>query len=268
MIRFLLASLLLLPLGPQAQAKLIEPETLLAKILESYRAVYQFYAEAKVTVYDPEAFRLLEEETGNDIPYVLSDRAYGQRLIFMRDEFLFIETKGAAGELLHLYFREGEKIFSRNVRQDRRFHTEDIVFPHTVFFTKFPSLLKAGLSELGIALLDVKLKRHGSGYLYQLGTDEENIRVDQEDFRVLEANRTVAIGGRVHNLKILFRNWDGRKKRIPGLMRYYIGDRLLKDVRLTKIDIRGNRSRGRDFVKKYRHFLPPPSFSAIANYAR
>ena len=267
--RFLLSFFLLYTFGSQVQAKLIKSETLLAKILENYQYIYQFYAEATVTVYDSEAFHLLNEEgTGNNISYVLTDRAYTQNVIFMRDEYLLIETKDLAGTLLHLYIKEGGKVFNMNIDKDRKFHTEDVIYPYAVFFTKFISVLKTGLSELGITLLDVRLKRYDNRYVYQLGTEEENVKVSQDDFRVLEANRTIRIRGEIHHLKTTFQKWDQAKKRIPRLLRYYIDNRLLKEVWLTKVNIRGNRARESDFIKKYRHYLSPSLFTATINYAR
>ncbi len=266
--RLILSTLVFLLIGAPAQGKLPEPETLLSKILESYQHVYQFNLKIKVRVYDPEAFHLLEESIEGNVPYIVKDKTYTQNLIFMRDEYQLIETKDLSDNLLHLYFKEGERVESVIIDEKRSFHPEDVVFPHSIFFTKFTSLLKSGLLNYGIPPLEVKLVKHDFRYLYQLGTDEENVKVDQDNFRVLEANRIINIRGRDYGIKISFQNWDQHKKRIPRLTQYFINSRLFKELRITAINHRGNKTRARNFIDRYKRYLSLPTFSTQIDYAR
>jgi len=250
-------------------AKVVEPDTLLSKIIEKYRHVYQFDLQVKVKIFNPEAFEPLEEVVEDDkITFEDKEKGFLQHVIFMRDEYIFIETMDFENRPLHLYLQEGFKKGSVNIQDQRFFHFEDVFFSYIVLFTKFNRFLTWGLEGLGISPIKVNIVKHGNMYAYQLGTAENNIIVDQDKFLVIEMNRTINIRGRDYPLKITFDRWDQKKNRIPRLVKFYIKSRLFKELKVNSIIYRGIRTSAEAFSSKYKYYFPALKFSETINYSQ
>lgn len=244
----------------QLFAKLIEPESLLLQIVEKYKKVnyLSMYLEVEVKVFDPEAFFPLEEkyEQGT-LSYELIEKSYLQKMMWVRDENLLIETLDLEFNPLHVFIYETESSqFSKNLQTDRLFTINDATFPHFLFYTKHISVLKEELFSLGVSTSYVKIKQKNFQNVYQLGTETENILVDSNNFKVLEINRQIQISGRYYPSKIVFSQWHKKKNRIPGLTQFYIDSRLFKEIRIIKYQGRGVSIKRRKFLKQYRKLIP------------
>ncbi len=258
--------------GNRADAKLIEAESLLLRILKSNSHISQFYIEVEVHIFDPEAFAPLNERLEeNPIPYEIIEKSFTQSIVWVRDEYLAIETMDLEGNPLHIFVKEpGYPAFSKSLQDERIFITEDVVFPYLVLYTKHISYLKSGLSYLGIAPVTVKIEQHQFHNVYQLGLEDENLLIDPDVFRVLEVNRKIQIRGRYYPIKIAFSQWDSRKKMIPETTRFFVDSRLFKEIRVID-DIRFKRIylKRNSFLRKYRDLLSPLSrFSLETDYAK
>jgi hypothetical protein len=250
-------------------AKVIEPDTLISKIIEKSRHVYQFDLQVAVKVFNPEAFVPLEEVVEDDkITFEDKEKGFLQHIIFMRDEYIFIETMDFENKPLHLYLQEGFKKGSVNIQDQRYFHFEDVFFSYVVLFTKFNRFLTWGLAGLGISPIETNIVKHGNIYAYQLGTSENNIIVDQDKFLVIEMNRIINIRGRDYPLKITFNRWDQKKKRIPRLVKFFIKSRLFKELKVNKIIYRGIRTSAETFSNKYKYYFPTLKFSETINFSQ
>lgn len=266
--RFFLSFLLIFTSGT-LYAKIIEPETLLSKIIESYRPVWAYDLKIKAKVFNPEAFVPLEETVEDDqIAFEEKDKAYLQHVIFMRDEYIFIETSDIDDKPLHLYMQEGFKKASVNVQDQRYFHFEDAFFPYIVLFTKHNRYLTWGLEGLGIAPTSTDIVKYGNIYAYQLGTPDNNLIVTQDNYLVIEMNRVINIRGRDYPLKVTFERWDQKRKRIPRLIKFYIKSRLFKELRVRKILYRGIKTSGKAFLNKYKYQFPALKFSETINFSQ
>ncbi len=261
--------ILLISVTGNLYAKVIEPATLISKIIEKSRHVYQFDLQATVQVFNPEAFVPLEEVLEDDkITFEDKEKGFLQHIIFMRDEYIFIETMDFENNPLHLYLQEGFKKGSINIQDQRYFHIEDVFFSYVVLFTKFNRFLTWGLAELGISPIETKIVKHGNIYAYQLGTSENNIIVDQDTFLVIEMNRTINIRGRDYPLKMTFDRWDQKKKRIPRLVKFFIKSRLFKELKVNKIVYRGIRTSAKAFSNEYKFYFPTLKFSETINFSQ
>ncbi len=250
---------------------MIESDSILMQVLENNQYVTAFYIEARVSIFDPEAFFPLDEKSEqNFVPYEISEKSFNQRIVFIRDEFLALETIDDEENTLHIYTKEiGGRHFSHNFTRDRVFTDEDVMLPDIIFYTKHATLMKAGLYEMGIAPMDVKIEHERYNDVYQLGQDDENIKVDPDGFKILEINRQIQILGRYYPLNIKFLNWDSVSKRIPQRTQMYINNRLFKEINISHLKFRGITAKRNRFIRKYRKFLPPkPSFSLETNYSR
>jgi hypothetical protein len=267
---FLLLLLGLLCAPFSAQAKIIEADSLLLKVLAYYQNTFQGYFEIETRVFDPEAFIALDEEMPETvIPHEQTDKGFRQRVIWVRDEYLLIETLDWDERPLHIYIHEPvERRYTENLGQERLFSAEDVAFPPIYFFTKHIDYLKTVLQGWGICPETVGIRFLGESFVYQLGGDHAHILVDPETFRVLEIQREVQIRGRFFPMRIAFSDWDQDLKELPITTRCYINGRLFKTITVTEIRRRILVLRDR-FLLDYQDRLPPfHPFSPRVDYGR
>lgn len=238
-------------------AKIIEPRSLLDQVIQAYYGIYQFTLETNVIVYDPEVFAPLDEEIGEGFnPYELKDNGFTQKIIWVRDEYLMIETFDLNWNPLHFYIEDFPgRSFSQNTQTLREFSDSDISFPHLIFYTKHVPILDQRLTDLGIVTTNVKIVEYNNDSVYQLGTDQNNILVDPNTFQVIEVNQRIQVAGRYYPLKITFSDWDPSQKELPRLTTYYINSRLVKMIQLIDHK-RGMGAERNEFVERYKASFP------------
>jgi len=245
-----------------------EPDDLLRKMVESNDRLRQFKFDTQVRVFDPEAFSPLSEEQDESIPpYENISKSYKQSILWIRDEFLGIETSDNEDAPLHVYWKEYESVFSKNLQEGRLFSIEDVLFPPTWFYSKYFQQLKKRLSEVGFVAEEVRLVQHGFRLVFRIGNEENYLLVDPESFTLVEMSYRVVIDGTSYPLRFQIQEWDRKNRNIPLLMRYYINSRLFKEIKVENIKFRGNSGERRKFQKKYKNKLKQPTFSLDTNYA-
>lgn len=254
-----------------AGAKLINAESALYQVLEGNKHIYQFVADVHVGVFDPEAFAPLEENDDVDLfPYEIPEKSFSQHIVFVRDEFLSIETMDQTGRVLHLYVREigGDK-FSVSFDDDRVFTEADVVYPSIILFTKHVAQLKMGLYDFGIAPNKVHILLRDHTNYYQVGSSTAHALIDPTAFRLIEMKRQVQVLGRYYPLTIQFLDWDSETGRIPQTIRFFIKSRLFKAVRISEIRFHRVFAARNRVVEKYRDLFPSSSeFSLGTNYGQ
>jgi hypothetical protein len=253
-----------------ARAKIIEADSLLLKVLEHYQNTFQGYFELEVRVFDPEAFVALDEEVPETvIPHEEADRGFKQRVIWVRDEYLLIETVDWTERPLHFYVREPvERVYDENLGSERLFSPEDIAFPVILFFTKHIEYLKSTLQGWGIQSELVEIRFLDDRFGYQLGADQAYLLVDPETYRVLEIQREVQIRGRFYPMRLTFSDWDPNMQELPIMTRCYVNGRLFKTITVTDIQRRIPVPRNR-FLQNYQGRLPSFfPFSPSVDYGR
>ncbi len=255
-----------------AKAAFIKPDSALHQVLERNGKIYQFYLEVKVNVFDPEAFAALYEDAETTIkPYAIPEKSYLQNIVFVRDEFVSIETLDESGEVLHIFIHElGGGKFSENLSSTRQFNNEDIYFPALIFFTKHLALLEEQLNRFDIAPIDLTYIKERYMTLYKVGTETNNLRIDPNSFKVLGMQNQIQIQGRYYPHLITFSDWNKEKESIPELTRYYVNSRLFKEIRIVSIQFRRIIYQKRnEILKKYRDLFPEGTpFSLDVNYGQ
>ncbi|MCP4298007.1 MAG: hypothetical protein GY786_20660 [Proteobacteria bacterium] len=269
-VNFLALFLLLSTLSTKVSAKLIEPEGLQQKIIESYSKVSQFKVDLASSVFDPEGFRRIFEDVEDVVETrELINASFTQKVFWVRDEYFGIETFGSLGLPAIILFQEGHKQVVHNLQPYLNFHPKDILFTHFIFYTKFVSNLESSLHDLGIPTDTIGLVQRDNRILYRLGSLKENILIDGDLYRVLEINRQIQIDGEYYNYKISFSNWDKIKKRIPKLTQHYINSRLIKEVNVMELQFRNISHRRSKFLSRYKSHLPQkPSLPLGLNFAQ
>ncbi|MBU2514459.1 hypothetical protein KJ966_24255 [bacterium] len=247
----------------------MKPESALARILENSSSVFQFYIELNVSVYDPEEFASLEEEVDlNLIPYEISEKSYKQKICFVRDEFLSIETVDLNGKALHIYMLEiGGNKFSTNLSDQREFSDEDVLFPTIMLYTKHLSLFKKSIYRYSIIPASLEISSQNDLVFYKIGSGNSFMKVDPDSFHIFELLYQVQIRGRYFPLVVSFLDWDLQRKVIPETTRFYIKSRLYKETRISSIQYSGIYSKRNSVLQKYKDLLPSRfPFSVSLNY--
>ncbi len=256
-----LAIILFFAAGKAVNAKLIQPESLLLKVLKSSQNLSQLYFVVEVRVFDPEAFGPLDEKTDESwIPYENTEKAFYQSIVWVRDEYLLVETTDFNGYPLHVFLQEDDRTLSHNLQEDRIFTTEDVVYPYLVFHTKFVSNLKSDLHDMGIAPQRVEMEQRQFHDVYQLGSKSSKVLIDPDTFRVIEIERQIQILGRYYSLGIRFSEWDSQVTKVPKIPRvteFFIDDRLFKVIRVTKTERKSWQiiRKKNSILKRYRDLL-------------
>lgn len=242
----------LLLLAAPTQAKTLTPTELLNQVLESFRPVGQFELSLEATVYDPEAFIPLGREGDPGIPYEIRKHAFRQKVVFIRDEFYAVESRGRKNQLLHISLSQEGLFYSQAMRKTNPMSDEDAAYEPFLFYTQILSRFKRALGRVGIAPLEVDFAEAGGHMYYRLGYGDEFLLVELENFRVAEVHRQIQVGGRYYPTRIVFSNWDKRKKRIPRRIDYYIEGRLFKQLQVSKLNFSRIANSRYKLQKKYK----------------
>jgi len=251
-------------------AAIIEPDILLLKILEGTQNLFQVYLEIETRVFDPEAFLPLSEDLPEAVaPFELKESGFLQRVVWVRDEVLLMETTDTGNKPLHWYISEpGLPPLASNLGNSRLFSEEDVVFPPLMLMTKSPARLKSYLNALGIRPDAVGIVQYDGTIGYRLGTKNEYLLVDPETFKVLEINREVQIQGRFYPLRISFSNWHRDVPEIPVTTRCFLGSRLFKEIQVLELQKRVVSQRNQ-FLRLYQdRIAQPDAFSITVDYGR
>ena len=143
-------------------------------------AVSRAIIETRVTVYESEADRAHPRDGGNravkpgeDIPDEATERGFQQRIYWIRDRLLAIETLNTAGDPIHFYMDEGLGQVAGDLTETRHFEPVDVRHPYIQFMTGSLSGWLKGMGRWGIFPTSVRLRRaYKSRVLYSL-TDGE-----------------------------------------------------------------------------------------------
>lgn len=252
-------------------AALIEPESALYQIIEKNKEISAFFAEIKVGVFDPEAFAPLNDETDKNLkPYEIAEQSFYQNVIFIRDEFLSIETVNQNRQTLHIYIKViGDSYLSKNVALERTFSDEDIQFPYVIFFTKYVSSLTQELYQHEIVPSQLKYNYQSNSVLYQIGSNTNYLLIDPTSFKVLELQKEIQIQGRYYPFAIKFGDWDPQKETIPDVTRMYVNGRLFKEIRITGLQLTGVFTQRNSIIKKYQSlFTSQAPYSIETDYGQ
>ena len=237
---------------PKLEAKLPSPDDLIGKILEAYQRGNNFSLTLEVSVFDPEAYSPIDQEMPLAPPFEISKNAYTQQIIFLRDDFVSVESFSKKKQLLHLLIKKGSKKYEKSLNKKRHFTEEDATHPAMLFYTRLDWKLVRDLNELGLAPLEVRLKEVGNQVFFQMGYKNEYLLIDPTSFRVVELTRSILVDGKEYPLTVKLSAWDKERNIIPQRINYYIKDRLFKSVRVVKVNFRGLGRKKRQLLKKYK----------------
>ncbi|MGK0290856.1 MAG: hypothetical protein ACI86H_002319, partial [bacterium] len=220
-------------------ARLMGVEELLSKVLEANKSIRYFVIHVNVKVYNPEAKISLTEENKDKLtPYEVPQKSFQQKIVWIRDKFLGIETQSKKGNPLHIYIEYGEIKLSKNLTKDRFFVDDDIYFPANFFYSKKIENIYTHLNELGVDFSALKLTKQSFRVFYQIGRESNYILINPTQFRVEAIQQKIHIKGRSYQYKMVFGGWKKKKSNLPKRILFFIKNRLIKELEITKVKTR------------------------------
>jgi hypothetical protein len=174
-------------------------------------------------------------------PQELPERAFRQRIYWLRDALLAIETFSLAGEPLHIYLDEGIEPLSRDLAA-RHFEPLDVIHPYLAFMGGRPADWRAALAAWGIDPWQVGMR---PGYklrnLYRLGDEQAAAYLDPARLALVSLETQVHNGARPIALALTFSEalvlGESTKREeqlyFPRIVNFFVNGRLFKQVRTT-----------------------------------
>jgi len=238
------------------QAKLMEPQGLVLKIIDHYQRLSQFQVSLKVRIFDPEALVSLDQPLPPQSPASEAVAfGYTQEILLIRDEVVINQTKDLKGDILHLSIRSSGRQLEKNYNKKRPFSAREVEFLPSVLVTKYPAILMDRLGKLGVNPAVVGTVPQGYKILYRIGGPKENLLIDPKTYEVLGHNSLVNIDGRDYPLQVLFVGHYPKKPQLPAQILYYINGRLFKEATVTKVIISGISRKLRGLTKQYKTLI-------------
>ena len=232
---------------PAARAYVPSADELFTQLGLQVPAVSRAIFETRALVFDatPRASdRLAEVEGGvEQEPVELPERAFRQRVYWIRDALLAIETLSREGAPLHVYLDEGVAPVSLDLTAQRHFEAIDVIHPFILFMGGRPADWRAGLAAWGIDPWRVGLR---PGYkqrnLYRLGDadgpaayfDPARLALVSLETRILNGAHPVTLTMDFSEAIVLGENLKREEQLyFPRIVNFFINGRLFKQVRVA-----------------------------------
>ena len=227
------------PLSPQAAPP--DLDEILAAVLRNQRNLSGFHLVLRNKVFSTEeAFSPAGEREGR-VPAELASNRFSQELAFVRDEYLGIvvrDSKGspAAGYRAggNRFLKEGKSLF---VSAGNRFSRLDVLPAFVFTFSKFEDSLFDLFDFYGIDYRQVGFFVDGSAVFYKIGTGNAYALIDAVRFRFREFAVDLDGESPGNVLKIRFSDWHPQQFKLPRLTRYFLDDVLVKETRITALNL-------------------------------
>ena len=182
-----------------------------------------------------------------DVPGpVIPARTFRQKVYWIRDTFLGIETYSESGTLLHFYWFEGLTPIQDNLDPERPFTEADILPPYLPFITGSAAQWRDALTYWGISPSTVDLiAGHKGGLYYRLLEGEgRSLWIDQAHLRPVRLETRIAGADQPQSLAIEFREFlligkgtDENIVSFPRTVDYLLNGRLFKQTVLLSFRV-------------------------------
>lgn len=250
----LLAMWNLFPAAPPARAYVPGLERIFSQIVARRPGISRAILETRSVVFDP--YGLYTPGPSGlphpDAPLPESlGRAYRQKIYWIRDRLLGIETSSESGQPLHFFLKEGYRPVQGGYDPGRVFREAEILPPYLPFLTGSAAAWRRGLSFWGLIPQKVDLVRSSKGTLFYRLAEEGGggLWVDRERLLAKRLETIIAGGKQSRTLRIEFtefvimkgNNPDRPEIYYPRTINYLMDGLLIKQTRL--LSFRANPSR-------------------------
>ena len=244
----LAALLIALPLAP-ARAYVPSLEEIYQLVAGRQPAVQHAVIETRSTVFDPlgRSGKPAQSAHPDAEPPALPERSFRQKIYWIRNAFLGIETYSEDGKLLHFYLHEGFRPVQQSLTDGRTFSESDVVHPYLPFVTVDPARWRQAIGFWGLQPATVEIVRGDKGeVLYRLAEDDtKSLWLDLDLLRpmLLRTRLSGGAGGGL-TLTIEFREFmfigakgsDAENFYFPRTVNFLLDGRLFKQTVVLSFD--------------------------------
>ena len=158
---------------PQLPARAYVPslEEIYKRVAERQPAIQRAYIETRSYVFDPlgRTGKTTPDGNADAEPPALPERTFNQKIYWIRNTFLGIETYSEDGKLLAFYLNEGFHPVQRSLTDGRAFSEADVVHPYLPFVAVDPARWRQAIGFWGLNPSTVEITRGEKGeVLYKL----------------------------------------------------------------------------------------------------
>jgi hypothetical protein len=199
--------------------------------------------ETRTYVFDPldRSGKAPPSANPDAVPVALPERSFRQKIYWIRNAFLGIETYADDGTLLAFYLNEGVRPVLGNLTPTRTFSEADLVHPFLPFVAADPARWRQGVEFWGVNPQRVDIARGLKGEVYYrlVQNDEQALWVEPELLRPVKLVTRLAGGpGGGHTLTIEFTEFifignspnDADNFYFPRTVNFLLDGRLFKQT--------------------------------------
>ena len=195
----LVLGLLLMGLpAPSAQAYIPSLDEIFQLVAVRPPALQRAMLETRTYVFDPlhRAGQTAGDTNPDAMPPELQAREFHQKIYWIRNAFLGIETSAEDGTPLHFYLNEGFRAVQGDLASGRSFTEADVVHPYLAFVSADPARWRQAINFWGINPRKVDIVRGSKGEVYYrlLEDEDKALWLDPETLRPVRL-RTRLEGG-------------------------------------------------------------------------
>ncbi|HKI98936.1 MAG TPA: hypothetical protein VKB51_10720 [bacterium] len=241
-----LAALLVAILAAPALAYIPSLKDIYRLVAARQPAIQRAMLETRTYVFDPlgRSGKGVPSTNPDAMPVELPERSYRQKIYWIRNAFLGIETYAEDGTLLNFYLNEGFRPVMGNLTPGRTFSESDVVHPFLAFVSADPARWRQAVEFWGINPQRVDIARGPKGEVYYrlVESEEKAVWLDPDLLRPVKLQTRLAGGPHGgHLLTIEFSEFmfigDGPNEfYFPRTVNFLLDGRLFKQTVVMNFD--------------------------------
>ncbi|MDH4247671.1 MAG: hypothetical protein OEW39_07635 [Deltaproteobacteria bacterium] len=227
------------------------------------------YIETRTWVYNPTPVPGEQEGTAERPPLRLPEQGFLQKIYWIRQSFLGIETYSESGELLHFYWQEGVDPVAVNLKPERTFALSDILPAYLPYVEANPDQWRRGMGDWGLSPYRVELVRGSKDTLYYRLAEgpHTGVWLERATLHPVRLDTEVAGGGDPLRLTLEFFDFvelleassNTSTVYFPFITNYLLNGRLFRQTQVVEFQVN---PKERDFpvtaMRKRAQELTPP----------
>lgn len=219
-------------------------------VIEAQKDLKQFFIQMQTTTYK---FPNASTKTKSTPP---PKSNYTQTIIWVRNDFLAIETFVPSKKLAHLIIQQkNKKKISKILNKKNKLSFLELFPVFTQFYPRTEVKLVQNYQNFGINYHKIQVVKKDLDFFYQLGTEYFHILINRKNYRTEKIQRTIYYDNQPLKYEIRFKNWHPKQMFIPQTIEHYLNGYLFKLDTITSLSLKNSSKKKKEFLKKYNEYL-------------